>query len=215
MENKRTYYHLILDRSGSMTSCIEQTIDGVNQQIKRIREIEERYPEQEFYTSLTLFNHQITPVWRRVRSANLKEISFSDYIPDGFTALYDVVGFTLNELLNEIGEEVDNNKATVVVVMVTDGYENSSKYFSHGQIAERIQQLEATGKWTFSYLGATLDAVQIAVNLNIKRENSMFFNVKESVEMYNLVSSSLFNYVGKKQSGTVEKDFFPKPENDE
>ena len=72
MKNKRTYYDLILDRSGSMTSCIEQTVDGVNQQIRRIREVADRFPEQELITSLTLFNNNITSVWIRLRPREFK-----------------------------------------------------------------------------------------------------------------------------------------------
>ena len=161
MKNKRTYYHLILDRSGSMSSCIEQTINGVNQQILRIRELAARFPEQELFASLTLFNHQITPAWLRKRPEDLKEIGFSDYRPDGWTALLDAVGVTLNELQDTIGQEVERDEATVVVVIITDGYENSSKRFTHSQVSSLIRELEITGRWTFSYLGATFDAVDI------------------------------------------------------
>jgi hypothetical protein len=30
MKNKTTYYHLIIDKSGSMSEHIEQTFEGVN-----------------------------------------------------------------------------------------------------------------------------------------------------------------------------------------
>ena len=75
MKNKRTYYHLILDRSGSMSGLIEQTVEGVNQQIRRIREIGERLPEQELITSLTLFNHRISKTWNYIRSGQLRELT--------------------------------------------------------------------------------------------------------------------------------------------
>jgi hypothetical protein len=44
-----------------MTSCIDQTISGIKRQILRIRELAARLPDQEIFTSLTLFNESVTP----------------------------------------------------------------------------------------------------------------------------------------------------------
>ena len=99
---------------------------------------------------------------------------FPDYRPDGTTALLDAIGATINDLQRSRGQELEADEASVVVVIITDGYENSSKDYNHGQIASLIyKDLRQTGKWTFSYLGATLDAVEIAAKLNIKRINAM------------------------------------------
>lgn len=152
MKNKKTYYQLILDRSGSMSVCIEETVNGVNSQIQRIRELSERFPEQELITSLCLFNHKLTPVWDRIRQADLREITFSEYRPDGNTALLDAIGKSIRHLQKTIGEEVSHDEASVVVVIFTDGYENASQEFSHNQIASLIRELELTDKWSFSYI---------------------------------------------------------------
>ena len=150
MKNKRTYYQLILDRSGSMSVCIEETVSGVNSQIKRIRELASRFPEQDLITSMSLFNHQLTPVWDRIRPADLREITFSDYRPDGNTALLDAIGKTIRHLQKTIGGEVARDEASVIVVIFTDGYENASSEFSHSQVASLIRELELTDKWSFS-----------------------------------------------------------------
>jgi hypothetical protein len=207
MKNKRTFYHLILDRSGSMNSCIEQTVDGVNQQIERIKEVSARFPEQELITSLTLFNNQITPVWTRLRSDQLRQITFADYKPDGMTALLDAVGTTIHEIQKSTGTELEADEASVVVVIITDGYENSSREYTHEQVASLVRELEMTGKWTFSYIGATLDAIEIAVSFNIKKTNAMRFNPEVSSIMYNKLNSSLYSYLEDKQSGKIRKDF--------
>ncbi len=207
MENNRTYYHLILDRSGSMVSCLEQTVAGVNEQIMRIREIASRYPGQKMLTSLTLFNHTITNTWKRINPEELRELSFFDYRPDGNTALYDAVGITLTEIQKEVGSEIEKGEASVVVVIVTDGYENASRSFNHDRVASMIGELEKSGRWTFSYLGATLDAVDIAVSLNIKVNNAMYFDVKDSNTMWNKLNMSLYNYVNEKSMGKVKGDF--------
>ena len=214
MNNTKTYYHLLLDRSGSMTSCIEETVDGVNQQIQRIKEVAERYPEQELVTSLTLFNHTISKPWIRVRSNSLRELTFSDYSPIGRTALYDAIGFVIQELQRTVGDEVDNDEATVVVVIVTDGYENASGAFSHDQIAASIAELELTRKWTFSYIGSTLDAVEIAKSMNIKGDNAMRFNPSETSEIFKIVDFSLESYYLNKRLGKTNSGFFVDKEKD-
>jgi len=207
MTNKRTYYHLLLDRSGSMNSCIEQTVDGVNQQIRRIKEVAEKFPEQQLITSLTLFNHLITPVWTRLSSCQLREITFSDYKPDGLTALLDAIGTTIADLQSSVSHELESDEATIIVVIITDGYENASKIYSHDQISSIIGDLEHTGKWTFSYIGATLDAVEIAVSLNIKVNNAMSFIAEDYFKIYHKLDKSLNSYLNEKQSGKIKNGF--------
>ncbi len=210
MKNNKTYYQLILDRSGSMSVCIEETVNGVNSQIQRIRELSERFPEQELITSLCLFNHKLTPVWDRIRQADLREITFSDYRPDGNTALLDAIGKSIRHLQKTIGEEVARDEASVVVVIFTDGYENASQEFSHNQIASLIRELELTDKWSFSYIGATLDAVEIAIKMNIRASNAINFDLGDSKKEYSRISRSMGSYFEDKRSGKIRKDFLEK-----
>ena len=137
MENKRTYYHLILDRSGSMNICLEQTVDGVNRQIRRIREVAERFPDQELITSLTLFNHQVSQIWTRIEPDRLREITYPDYRPGGTTALLDAVGTTVGELQKSVGPDLEAGEATVVIVIITDGYKTLQGYSVMIKLPER------------------------------------------------------------------------------
>jgi hypothetical protein len=207
MKNKKTYYQLILDRSGSMTSCVEETVSGVNSQILRIKELAGRFPDQELITSMTLFNHQITPVLDRILPADLREITFSDYRPDGNTALLDAIGKTVRHLQDTIGGEVARDEASVVVVIFTDGYENASREYTQARISSLISELEQTGKWSFSYVGATLDAVEIAVKMNIRKSNSMRYDVKDSHIAYQKVSRYMTSYLLEKEEGRIKQDF--------
>ena len=212
MKNKRTYYHLILDRSGSMNICIEQTVDGVNQQIRRIKEVAEKFPDQELVTSLTLFNNKATCVWNRLLPGQLRELTFSDYKPDRTTALLDAIGTTIREMQRTAGPEIEANEASAVVVIITDGYENSSVRWSHEQVASLINELEQKGRWTFSYIGATLDAVEIAIRFSIKKDNAMQFNVSDSFIMYNKLNQSIEHYIEEKQESKIKTDFLDDPE---
>ena len=214
LTNKRTYYQLILDRSGSMTSCMEETVSGVNSQIRRIKELADRFPEQEIYASLCLFNHDVSQVRDRVSAALLDEISYTDYRPTGNTALYDAIGLTIRHLQQTIGLEVERNEASVVVVIFTDGHENASRQFSHRTISSLIRELELTDNWSFSYIGATIDAVDIAVHLNIRASNAAQYSVKNSVQEFNKVADRMAGYVFLKGEGITSKDFLKNDDTD-
>ena len=44
MQKQKTIYHLIVDKSGSMGDCIEQTISGFNEQVSKIQQLGVKWP---------------------------------------------------------------------------------------------------------------------------------------------------------------------------
>jgi hypothetical protein len=46
MKKQKTIYHILVDKSGSMSDCIDQTINGFNEQIAKIKDLEHEFPEQ-------------------------------------------------------------------------------------------------------------------------------------------------------------------------
>ena len=222
LKNKKTYYQLILDRSGSMGSCAEEAVSGFNEQVQQIKSLQEKYPEQEFFVSLTTFNQSISMDIDRQRAAEIKELYVSNtgshasnkdaiaYVPDGMTALYDAIGHSVSHLEKMIGEEIARDEATAVVVIITDGWENSSREYSYKEVQRLIGRLEKTNDWTFSYLGATPDAVDIAVNLNIKAHNALFFDKMTFKKTYQDLNANLDDYASDKQAYRKPKDFLRK-----
>lgn len=198
---------MILDRSGSMQDCVQQTISGFNEQIQMIRDLQKRFPEQEFRISLTTFNHDVEHPFERTNVNYVKELGPHSYIPSGSTALLDAIGESVNLLKSAIKDEILGDEATAVVVILTDGYENASKEFSQQQIGDMIKGLESSGCWTFSYLGATFDAVDVAERMNIRRENSIAYNKQETRKVYSDLASSMADYVEAKSRGKKKRDF--------
>jgi len=211
MKKQRTIYQLVVDRSGSMSDCIENTVTGFNEQVNRIRQIEEKFPNQQIVMGLTSFNQEIEHHLKFVPTQSMPTLTVSMYKPQGTTALLDAIGLTVKLLEPEVGlhGEMDT---TCVVVILTDGHENESKYFTLHSIRERIAQLEATEKWTFSFIGATLDAVDVAEKLNISRSNSFSFDKKAmKQEVWDKLGDSMDSYMAKKMSGKGNlKDFIEK-----
>ena len=179
MKNKKTYYQIILDKSGSMYDCILTTVQGFNEQIQMIKKTSEKFAEQELLVSLTTFNHEIDFDIELEKPINVHEMTSEfekheygnkiGYYPSGTTSLYDAIGLSVRKIQQVAKEEIERDEASVVVVIITDGHENSSSEFTYNQIQHMIKNLENSGNWTFSYLSNTPDAVNYAQSMNIKR----------------------------------------------
>lgn len=174
MKKSNTFYHIILDQSGSMSDCVNQTLKGLADQRKEILAIANEFPDQEIRVGLTVFDHNVELKYSNLSVTELARMNSFHYQPNGQTALLDAIGMSVaaTQLL------MVNEGDSAVIIILTDGYENASKEYSHKQIKELIQAKEETGKWSFTYLGATLDAVEIAKSMNIKAENSFAFEKK-------------------------------------
>ncbi len=222
IKNKKTYYQIILDKSSSMIDCVESTINGFNEQIKMIKSLESKFLNQEVLVSLTTFNQDIYFDIECSRPSEIKEMitekeillnqstDYTVYSPNGMTALYDAIGKSIKKIQDIAYKEIEKDEATVVVVIITDGHENSSKEFRYEQIQSMIKELEKSDNWTFSYLSSTPDAIDYATRMSIKRENSFRYNKSDMMHNHGDMANSLDSYMEKKMRNIKEKQFFKK-----
>ena len=183
---------IILDKSGSMGSCREQTISGFNEQIQQIQDT-----GKDSKVSFVAFNHEVDTVFWNEDPDRLVPITSSDYQPSGSTAMYDAVGYTINRLKDEVGKD-----DTVLLIIMSDGWENASKKFNQSTLAEMIQERQSTDKWTITYMGANQDLSKISEDLKIKKGNmssytstqvgtaDAFAQMRQATAMYNMGSVS-------------------------
>jgi len=122
--------------------------------------------------------------------------------------LLDGMGKSITAVKDKYGREIENDEASVVIVVLTDGGENASKFYTRPLIAQMIKELDATGKWTFSFLGADFDAVHASQNLNIRAENVMSFSKANYSTMMADMSDSIVEYERQKSAGNMKKDLF-------
>lgn len=209
MKKSRTVYHLIVDKSGSMMDCIEDTINGFNEQVNQIKQKVEAYPEEEILMGLTVFNDHVKHILNNVAPANVPTLTNEVYKPNGSTALLDAIGLTIKELEKDRYDINDSIPTKFLVIILTDGYENCSKIYNLDLIRSLILKLEKTGNWTISFIGATLDAVDVAQSLNIKKQNSLCFQKEEMNEkVWKKLHLSLDKYFSKKQNGENTDNLF-------
>lgn len=119
------------------------------------------------------------------------------YRPSGCTALLDAIGTAINQIRMTNESKILNNEMSVIMVILTDGMENASREFNFHQIAGMIQELERTSNWSFSFLGADIDAFHTSKMLNIREENVMSFNKSDGMR----------EYTYRKYMGEVKRDF--------
>ena len=209
MQKQKTIYHLIVDKSGSMSDCIEQTISGFNEQVNKIQQLEKEYSEQEITIGLTTFNNEVYHHFFQSPPTAVRKLNTDTYRPVGSTALIDAIGMAIQNIEDHLRYHNNQLNTTVVVVILTDGHENASRIFKLEDIKKAISRLEETGKWTFSFIGATLDAVDMAESMSIKRQNSFMFeksNMKSG--LFDKLSESMDHYMNKKRSGRDLGDLF-------
>lgn len=212
--NNKTYYHLIIDKSGSMASCVNETISGYNEQIQMIRDLQKLNPDQEIMVSLTAFNHFVSHITTCSKPEDAALLTTETYVPDGSTALLDAIGESVMSLKSRASDEFNNDKATAVVVIITDGYENASRFFSVNNVRNLIRELEATGKWTFSFLGADIAALEQAQNLNIQKANAASYSKADSGRVFEAMATSMDAYIFEKKAGRMKKSFLDKSDAD-
>ena len=208
MKNKKTIYHFIIDKSGSMTGMEEQAVQGFNTQLATLQELKRTYPEQEFRVSLTFFNDRVRNIITNGQVEQLFPMNPNTFNPGGSTALLDAIGSSIYQIKSDFGVELLNDEATVVMVIITDGAENASRLYTYHELARMIKELDETGKWTFSFLGADLDAIHTSQMLNIRRENVISFSKRNYAEMMHDVSFSIQSYAQSKSEGNLKNDIF-------
>ena len=157
---------IIVDESGSMSHLRSATLSGINETINTIKSAQKEFAETQSHTlTLVTFDRSNRINIRyHIDGAPIDSVSeFNYYQPCGTTPLYDAMGITLTSLLNNIK---DDEKATAVVTVLTDGLENASRKWDAQNLRQLISQLKERG-WTFSYMGSAHNVKDVADLLSI------------------------------------------------
>ena len=118
---------------------------------------------------------------------------FTDYNPWGCTPLYDAVGKSVTSLYEKIRDDED---ATGVVTILTDGMENSSTEWTLEGVSKLIEQLKEEG-WTFSYMGSTHDVKSVTMQLKIENVIEFKHDVVGSANTWERERASRNSYYDK------------------
>jgi hypothetical protein len=96
--------------------------------------------------------------------------SFLRYHPSGCTALYDGVGTAIDEIGKVLADMPEDQRPEKnLIVIMTDGEENSSREYQPSRIKEMIKHQEDKYNWTFLYIGTDITNTQDADRIGIGR----------------------------------------------
>jgi hypothetical protein len=164
------YRHIIMivDRSGSMQSCRAATEEGINGVF-----VGQAAEDGWATASLYQFDTEHDVVFAHVP---LDQVPAYRLVPRGGTALLDAVGFAFaqeGEWLASLAE--DQRPGAVIAVIATDGMENSSREYQRPQIQQIIKEQQDVYGWQILFIGANMNAVQVASSYGIPAPHAMTF----------------------------------------
>lgn len=167
MNTNYSHLILILDRSGSMSSIKDKMNEGIASFLK-----EQSEQPGECTISIFHFNEKTDNVFS---FKDIKDKSIFDRVfiePAGMTALNDAVGQVFKSegtklaAMNEL-----ERPSKVMVTIVTDGFENSSREYSSKDIRDMIEHQRTKYSWLIDFMGCNEDAM---VNVDVYNLNHNF-----------------------------------------
>ena len=192
MKANLTELVFILDRSGSMSGLESDTIGGFNSMLAK-----QQAEPGECRITTVLFDHQYEVLHDRIDIKAVSPITDKEYYVRGNTALLDAVGKTINKISRVQKNTSEGYRAEkVLFVITTDGMENASREFNYDTIKSMIEQHKSSFGWEFIFLGANIDAVDVASRFGVDHKYAQSFH-NDSVGIalnYDVVSQTVASY---------------------
>jgi len=160
----KTDISVLLDRSGSMQSIKADTIGGFNEFLKAQKEL----PGEATLTLVQFDSGGYDRVIDAKPIVQAEPLTDATFLPRGNTPLLDSMARAIRETGERLKVMADASRPEkVVMVIITDGEENSSREFSRDAVMAMVAHQRDTYKWEFIYLGANQDAIKAAASMGI------------------------------------------------
>lgn len=142
-----TLITVVLDCSGSMQSRVGDVIGNYNWFIDQQKAIGRAK------VSLHRFDTSYETIYEDKDINDVPELTTNEYFARGGTALLDAVGKTIKAI-----DKIKSKPDKIIVVINTDGQENSSQKHNLAQIKELVTERTNNHDWQFVFMGAGIDA---------------------------------------------------------
>jgi uncharacterized protein YegL len=145
---KKIMETIVIDKSGSMHSIRQQVVTTINERIQQAKQNSQ--DGDEITINIISFDGNIYEnVWG-VKATEVPEATTGDYNPNGGTALYDAIAYTLKKIEKTCQDPEMNH----LVVVITDGEDTSSTHFNDtNKLKALITEHQTNGKVTLTYVG--------------------------------------------------------------
>jgi uncharacterized protein YegL len=186
VKKDKTDIVIVLDRSGSMSSCQIEAQAGLNNFIA----------EQKAVPGLaTLTLIQFDDRYEVVHESKpIGEVEPFTLVPRGGTALHYAIGRAIDDTGKRLAAMAEDARPGLVLFAVlTDGEENASHnmtpYYTKAQVAQMVKHQAEKYSWKFSFLAAGQDAVLTGTSLNFPAAASATFTGARSANAYGALSA--------------------------
>lgn len=174
----------VLDRSGSMAAIKAATEAGFNEFVA-----EQRGAAGRATMNLMQFDDHYEQVFTGLDPARVRPLNL---VPRGTTALLDAIGRTINETGERLAALPEEQRpGTVIIAIMTDGHENASQEFTHPMIKSMIEHQEEVYEWTFLYLGANQDAIEVGAQLGVSADRALTYSGDAADLAFGAMSASM------------------------
>jgi len=199
--NLSTEIIAILDRSGSMTSIINDCIGGFNSFIEEQQEIKD-----DTSISVFTFDEFSQEIVSTQPIKDMEPLTRKEWSPRGLTSLYDSIGIIITNK-EDIYQKEKNAPDRTLVIITTDGEDTSSKEYNSEMVKELIERKRKDG-WEFVFTAANQDAFIGALSLGISGSNSVTWTTKTDgiSDFFTTLSTATASY--RTCSATTTNNFF-------
>lgn len=204
MNKTLTELIFILDRSGSMHPLESDTIGGYNGFLER-----QKAEEGQAIVTTVLFDDRYELLHDHVDIQRVAPITEKEYYARGSTALLDAIGKTISDVEHRqhFSDEADTPAKTMVVI-ITDGLENSSHEYSLEQVKKMIQTQQEKHGWEFIFMGANMDAVKVAGGMGIAANRAVNYHADSQGTALNFYSvTAAASMLRQSPSGTIDESW--------
>lgn len=185
MDNTLSEIVLVVDESGSMYSLRSTVISSINTFITQQKEA-----KSNGHVTLYTFADEVKTALLACDLQEVTPLSEKNYAPDGCTALLDAIGTAIDETGKRLAAMPEEKRpGTVVVGIMTDGYENASSHYTWKQVAESIRHQKEKYSWNFMFFGADENAIATAAKMNIDTADSAVWNAADAAEVETVMTS--------------------------
>jgi hypothetical protein len=159
-----THVLMVVDKSGSMFGLAGDVRGGFNAYVDGLKK-DDRH---NYRLTVALFDTEYTLLCVDAELDKVPELDYFNYLPGGNTALYDAVCRTVIDFENAHTKTGLPKNDRVLVVIQTDGLENSSREYTASTTKMMLDARQELQRWSVIYLGAGMDTWLQAQRMGVR-----------------------------------------------
>ena len=146
----KNYAVVTLDATGSMTGEEERVVSSMNEYVEELK----TELKDDFHITVFMFDSRRWITFYEGDAPNWRKMRLQDYSTGAMTPLYDAIAKTLAH-----AEGLSSDDDRVMIMIDTDGYENSSREHTQASIKALVDQKTKAG-WAFQFMAGGIDIEQ-------------------------------------------------------